>query len=133
TGIELYRSYNNNTDYVLLATLNANATTYNDIELYPSSLFYYKVRAVGEGGNSAYSNEKNARTLGVVPSITPIENVYMRFNSTVNLQIEATSGSPVDITLQVGNLPSFAVFNQIDNGKGVITFSPSASDAGKTY
>lgn len=133
TSIELYRSYNNNTDYVLLATLNANATTYNDIELYPSSLFYYKVRAVGEGGNSAYSNEKNARTLGVVPSITPIENVYMRFNSTVNLQIEATSGSPVDITLQVGNLPSFAVFNQIDNGKGVITFSPSASDAGKTY
>ena len=132
-GIELFRSYNNNTDYVLLAVLPANATSYNDTELYPSSLFYYKVRAVGEGGNSAYSNEKDARTLGVIPSILPIENVYMRFNSTMNLKVEATSGSPVDITLQVSNLPAFAVFNQTGNGKGVITFSPSASDADRTY
>ena len=130
TGIELYRSYNSNIDYVLLAVLPSNATSYNDTELYPSSLFYYKVRAIGEGGSSAYSNEKDARTLGVVPSISPMENVYMRFNSTVNLQVEATSGSPVDITLQVSNLPSFAVFSQTGNGKGVITFSPSVSDAG---
>lgn len=130
TRIELYRSYNNNTDYVLLATLNADATTYNDAELYPSSLFYYKVMAVGEGGNSPYSNEKSARTLGIVPSILPVENVYMRFNSTVSLPIEAVAGSPVEITLQVSNLPSFAVFQQTGNGKGTITFNPSENDQG---
>ena len=129
-SIELYRSYNGNADYVLLATLPANATSYNDTELYPSSLFYYKVRASGEGGSSAYSNEKDARTLGIVPSIIPVENVYMRFNSTVNLPIEAISGSPVEITLQVNNLPDFAVFQQTGNGKGVISFTPSESDQG---
>lgn len=129
-NIELYRSYNGNTDYVLLAKLPANLTSYNDTELYPSSLFYYKVRAVGEGGSSGYSNEKDARTLGIVPSVVPIENVYMRYDTQVQLNIEATSGSPVDIALQVDHLPSFAVFNQTSNGKGVITFSPSSSNAG---
>lgn len=130
-GIELYRSYNGNSDYVLFAELPANASFYNDTELYPSSLFYYKVRAIGEGGPSDFSNEKDARTLGVVPSILPVENVYMRYNSVVNLPIEATSGSSsVNITLQVSNLPPFAVFNQTGNGKGVISFSPSSSDAG---
>src|SRR5690606_24540194 len=117
TSIELYRSYNGNSDYVLLATLPANTTSYNDTALYPSSLYYYKIRAVGEGGNSGYSNEVSARTRGVVPSILPIENVYMRFNSIVVLPVEATSGSPIDITLNVSNLPSFAVFVQTGNGK----------------
>ncbi|HTN07991.1 fibronectin type III domain-containing protein [Agriterribacter sp.] len=130
TGIELYRSYNGNQDYVLLATLPPTTTSYNDAELYPSSLFYYKVRAKGEGGKSGYSNEKDARTLGVVPSVVPIENVYMRYGTQLQLGVEATSGSPVVITLQVSNLPLFAVFNQTANGKGVITFNPSVSDAG---
>ena len=130
TSNELYRSYNNNVDYVLLATLDPGATSYNDTELYPSSLFYYKVKAVGEGGSSGFSNEKDARTLGIVPSILPVENVYMRFNSTVNLSIEAIAGSPVDISLQVTNLPAFATFQQTGNGKGVITFTPSESDQG---
>lgn len=130
-GIELYRSYDGNEDYVLIATLPANTTFFNDEELYPSSLFYYKVRAVGEDGNSEYSNEKGARTLGIVPVVTPVEDVYMRYNSTVSLPIAATSGSPVVIDLQVTNLPAFATFSQTGNGKGTITFASTASsDAG---
>jgi predicted esterase len=130
TSIEVYRSYNGNADYVLLTTLPANNTSFNDVGLYPSSLFYYKVRAVGEGGASGYSNEQSTRTLGILPSLLPIENVYMRFNSYVELPIEAISGSPVDITLSVSNLPSFAVFTQTGNGKGIIAFSPSENDQG---
>lgn len=129
-GIELYRSYNGSEDYVLLAVLPANANSYNDKDLYPSSLFYYKVRAKGEGGFSNYSNEDDARTFGVVPSILPIENVYMRYGTQLQLNIQATSGSPVVITLQVDNLPSFAQFSQTDNGKGVITFNPLPADIG---
>ncbi|MCO5239689.1 MAG: PA14 domain-containing protein [Chitinophagaceae bacterium] len=129
-NIELYRSYNGNEDYVLLAVLPASTTSYNDVDLYPSSLFYYKVRAAGEGGKSGYSNEDHARTLGVVPSVVPIENVYMRYDTQLQLKVEATSGSPVAIDLQANNLPSFATFNQTENGKGVIIFDPSVSDAG---
>lgn len=129
TGVELYRSYNGNTDYVLLAALPPSTTSYNDTALYPASLFYYKVRAVGDGGNSDYSNEVSAQTRGAVPSILPIGNVYMRFNSTVVLPIEAVSASPTTITLQVSNLPpGFAQFQQTGNGKGTITFTPSESD-----
>lgn len=129
-GIELYRSFNGNEDYVLLATLAPNVTVYNDKDLYPSSLFFYKVRAKGDGGKSSFSNEDDARTLGVVPSMVPIENVYMRYGSQLQLGVEAKSGSPVVITLQANNLPSFAVFNQTENGKGVITFSPALTDGG---
>lgn len=129
-NVELYRSYNGNEDYVLLAVLPASTTSYNDVDLYPSSLFYYKVRAAGEGGKSGYSNEDHARTLGVIPSVMPIENVYMRYGTQLQLKVEATSGSPVAIDLQANNLPSFATFNQTENGKGVIIFNPSISDAG---
>ncbi|HRN56081.1 MAG TPA: hypothetical protein PLL71_06500, partial [Agriterribacter sp.] len=93
-------------------------------------LFYYKVRAVNAGGSSGYSNETSARTRGIVPSILPVGNVYVRFDSTVVLPVEATASAPVDITLQVDNLPDFAVFQQTGNGKGTITFTPSQSDRG---
>lgn len=130
TGVDLYRSYNGNEDYVLLAQLPPNAGAYSDTALYPGSLFYYKVRAVGEGGNSAYSNEASARTRGVIPSVLPIENVYMRFGSTVELPVEARAVSPVNITLQVENLPSFASFQQTANGKGTIIFTPALENEG---
>lgn len=130
TANELYRSYNGNTDYVLLTTLPATARSFIDTALYPSSMFYYKVRAIGEGGASAYSNEISSRTLGIIPSVIPIENVYMRFNTQLQVPIEAVSGSPVNITLQVSNLPLFAAFQPTGNGKGVITFNPAESDAG---
>ncbi len=131
-GIELYRSYNDNENFVLLATLPSNTASFNDTELYPSSLFYYKARAFGEGGQSPYSNESNGRTLGIVPSVVPLESVYMRYNSSVDVPIEAISGTPVPITLQVSNLPSFAVFNITGNGKGVISLNPALSNVG-TY
>ncbi|MCO5234793.1 MAG: fibronectin type III domain-containing protein [Chitinophagaceae bacterium] len=132
TGIELYRSYEDNADYLLVTELPPNTTLYEDKELYPSSLFYYKVRAIGEGGSSDYSNEKDARTLSVVPVVTPIEDIYIRYGSTVILPVEATSGSPVVINLQVTDLPAFATFSQTGNGQGLITFTPTVSDAG-TY
>ncbi|MBW7891625.1 MAG: hypothetical protein H3C48_11510, partial [Chitinophagaceae bacterium] len=130
TEVELYRSYNGDHDYVLFAKLPANTTSYNDNGLYPSSLFYYKVRSVGEGGSSLFSNEVNVRTLGVVPSMIPIEDVYIRYDAQVQLKVEAKSGTPVAITLQATNLPAFATFNQTQNGKGVITFNPTISDIG---
>ncbi|HRQ49394.1 MAG TPA: fibronectin type III domain-containing protein, partial [Agriterribacter sp.] len=130
TGIELYRSYDGNSDYVLLAELSPNTKSYNDTALYPGSLFYYKVRAVGDGGNSEYSNEASARTRGAVPTVLPIENVYVRFSSTVVLPIETTSASPTVISLQVSNLPGFAEFQQTENGRGTITFTPSEADQG---
>lgn len=131
TAVELYRSFNDNSTYVLLATLPPTTTVFLDTALYPSSLFYYKARTVGEGGASEYSEEKSARSLGVIPTIVPIEDVYMRFNSQKTVPVEAIAGSPTSISLSISNLPAFAQFDSVANGKGVITFNPNNSHQGE--
>lgn len=130
TAIELYRSFNDNSTYVLLATLPPTANVYLDGDLYPSSLFYYKIRAVGEGGESEYSDEKSAMSLGVIPTIVPIEDVYMRHTSTKIVPIEANAGSPTAISLSVTNLPPFAQLDSVANGRAILTFNPTSSQQG---
>ncbi len=45
---------------------NANTTTYSDINLEPSTLYTYRVRAFNSLENSAYSNETNVETNPVI-------------------------------------------------------------------
>jgi hypothetical protein len=56
--------------FSLIATLNPNTTSYNNTGLNPLTEYWYRVRAVNPGGNSAYSNVANATTpsAGTPPS-----------------------------------------------------------------
>ncbi|MCM5527269.1 fibronectin type III domain-containing protein [Parasegetibacter sp. NRK P23] len=96
---ELYRSTTANGVYVLLASLPANTTTYNDTALLSNAVFYYKVRAVNEGGHSAYSNEDSAATQNNAPTITAIDHQYMRFGTQLNLPVSATDADPETLTI----------------------------------
>ncbi|MGN6438599.1 MAG: PA14 domain-containing protein [Agriterribacter sp.] len=130
TKYEVYRSYGDNQNFLLFAELPGNAASYTDTALYPNSLFYYKVRAVGVGGESDYSNEDSARTSGAVPVLNVIENQYMRFNSQLHVPVKATNGTADPLTVWVQNLPAFGSFTLTSNGEGVITFNPSETQQG---
>ena len=78
---QVYRSSNNNTNYLLLVSLPANTVSYADTGLLADAVYYYKVRAVNPGGNSAFSNEDSAHTGDQLPVPMPnLRNVYVNFN-----------------------------------------------------
>ncbi|MBX2923289.1 MAG: fibronectin type III domain-containing protein [Chitinophagaceae bacterium] len=130
TRYELYRSYGDNENFLLYTVLPGNSASYTDTALYPNSLFYYKVKAVGIGGESAYSNEDSARTSGAIPVLDVIENQYMRFNSQLQVPVKAVNGTADAISIFVDNLPVFGSFSTTGNGEGVITFNPTEVQQG---
>jgi fibronectin type 3 domain-containing protein len=90
---QVYRSSNNNNDYALLVSLPANAVSYADSGLSANGVYYYKVRAVNPGGNSAYSNEDSAHTADqVVAPLPNLRNVYVNFND--GSAAEPAQGAP---------------------------------------
>jgi len=56
TGFELERSLTTNTNFQRIATIAANQTTYSD-PVSAAGRYVYRIRAVNDVGNSAYSNE----------------------------------------------------------------------------
>lgn len=123
TGYHVYRSVNDNANFVQLATLSANSNSYTDADLFANVIYYYKILATGVGSNSAFSNEDSAKTLNNIPVIAAINNQAIHYQSTVALNIAATDTDPGYLTLTVDNLPAFASFQQTASGAGTITFT----------
>lgn len=57
TGFEIYRSVGDNINYVLVQTTSVNTTNYTDQGVTAGTIYYYKARAVNQGGNSLFSPE----------------------------------------------------------------------------
>lgn len=127
---QLYRSSDNNTNFILYKTLPANTNTFTDTALFSNSIFYYRVRAVNEGGNSAYTNEDSAKTLNNAPVLVDIDDQFIKAGTQLVLNIQATDTDPETLTLNVTNLPAYAVFAPTGNGTGTITFSPGVAHVG---
>jgi len=60
TGFEVFRSKTDNTAYSLLTTTTANTSIFTDLDVELSTKYFYKVRALNTGGNSAFSSEATA-------------------------------------------------------------------------
>jgi fibronectin type 3 domain-containing protein/predicted esterase len=132
TNYQVYRSANDNTNYLLLTTLAANSISYKDSGLFANATYYYKVRALNTGGNSAYSNEDSAHTANHLPVLKAIATQYMRFGTQLVLNLTATDQDPETLTLSSSGAPSFGVFTPTGSGTGTLTFNPSTTDQG-TY
>ena len=62
TGFKIERSDRNNANFVQIATVGANVTSFSDTGLKKNTTYYYRVRATNANGDSAYSNEASATT-----------------------------------------------------------------------
>jgi large repetitive protein len=127
TSYQLFRSANDNSSYILYATVPANTVSYIDSALFSNSVFYYKVRAVNEGGNSEFGNEDSAKTLNTIPVLTPVANQIMRFGTTLQVNIVATDPDTETLTITPSNLPAFATFTPTGNGTGILSFNNPAT------
>ncbi len=65
TGFKIERKTGAGGTYAQIATVAANIVAYSSTGLASSTAYYYRVRAYGSAGNSNYSNEASAVTLGV--------------------------------------------------------------------
>ncbi|OJJ23533.1 hypothetical protein BKI52_03990 [marine bacterium AO1-C] len=68
-GFEIYRSINNNSNFNKLVTLTQNTESFIDRSVVGGDVYYYKVRAINNDGNSAFSNEVNVN-IAFISSIT---------------------------------------------------------------
>ncbi|HTI10803.1 MAG TPA: PA14 domain-containing protein, partial [Puia sp.] len=131
TGFEVWRSPATNSNYLLAATLPVT-TTYVDSNLTRNTLYYYKVRAINEGGTSPYSNEitvTTSSTAVTTVTLSPVANQTMVNDTTLTVPLTATSSKAGSaITFTAAGLPSFATLTDNHNGTGVITLKTNSTN-----
>ena len=132
TGYNLYRSNNNDQNYVMIASLTGGTTSYTDANLFSNAVYYYKLTATNPGGVSAYTAEVKVTTLDNLPVITMLGNQSARYGTTTTVSLSATSVNSGALAFTGGNLPSFATLTDNGNRTATLTFSPAAAQAG-TY
>ena len=133
TGIEVWRSPVTNTNYVLVTTLPVLAS-FLDSGLVNNTLYFYKVRAINEGGPSAYSNEISLTTSNAavtIVTLSPVANQNMVNDTTQVIPVTAASSSPgAAITFSATGLPAFASLTDNHNGTASITLHPNSTQLG---
>jgi hypothetical protein len=105
TGFLIERS-TDGVNFTQIATAPVNATSFQDSNLTAATTYYYRVRASGTGGNSAYSNIANATTSSsqLVPA------------APTNLTATAVSGSQINLawTDNSNNETGFLIERSLD-------------------
>ena len=133
-SFEIYRSVANVNNFRILAVINGSegaTKTYIDNNLFSNTNYYYKVRAIGVGGTTAFTSDFLVRTANNVPLISTVPNFTMRHASQKSLAITATDADIETLAFSFVNpLPGFASFVNNANGVGTIQFNPAFSDQG---
>jgi predicted esterase len=132
---EVWRSPVSDANYALDTTLTGRYSSYADSNLKAFSVYYYKVRAVNEGGSSAFCSEIADTTLANPMSIVtmasiPTQNLYN--DTTATITLAATSNLGTILTYTANNLPAFATLTSNGNNTATLTMSPSPTQLG-TY
>ncbi|HEU4554095.1 MAG TPA: putative Ig domain-containing protein, partial [Chitinophaga sp.] len=129
TGFEVYRSANNNANYVLIATVGANSTTqatFADSALFANAKYYYQVRAKNDGGVSAYSNEAFTTTLNNLPEIAGLSDRTMRYGTQISYNITASDPDDEPVSITTANTPAFTSISANGQSGITMTFSPAS-------
>ena len=134
TGFEIYRSVGDNTDFRLIKTVTFGGTTgtrnYSDTALFANIIYYYRVRAIGPGLPSSYTNEVNATTQNTAPVISNVLDYAMKYATVYNLPINATDEDGDPLSFSFDNLPAFTNIVTLSNGNIEVVYSPTIGDQG---
>ncbi|HTI09475.1 MAG TPA: PA14 domain-containing protein [Puia sp.] len=133
TGFEVWRSPATNANYVLAASLPVD-TAYVDSNLTNNTLYYYKVRAFNEGGNSNYSNEISLTTSNAAVTtvtLSAIAGQSMVNDTTLVIPATASSSSAGSaITYTTTGLPAFGSLTDNHDGTAALSFHPNSAQIG---
>ncbi|MBS1738502.1 MAG: fibronectin type III domain-containing protein [Bacteroidetes bacterium] len=132
TGYEIQRSIGTPDNFRLFKILNRSDSivSIGDTSLYANTTYYYKVRAIGISGISAFSNYAMAATLNNKPVLALVKSFAMYYGSTKTIAISATDIDGDNLTFTFSGMPGFGVFNNISNGNGNIVLTPNIGTQG---
>lgn len=107
TGFEIVRSLTTNGTYSPAGTVSANVTSFTDSGLTASKKYFYKVRAIGEYGESAFSPKVDATTPGAPSTPATPTNLVGAAGENNTIAISWTDNS--------NNENNFIVYRSTDN------------------
>lgn len=107
SGFEIYRSTGSNGPFQTIATAGANVTAFTDTGLPDTTVYFYKIRAIGASGESGFSNVASART---APGAKPPSSYRLYINLT------QSSNAPAP-----WNNMSAAAISDLKNDQGGLT------------
>lgn len=132
TGYVVERSPDGATAWGVIANLSANATSYADSGLQPTTAYYYRIRAMNDLGASAYSAVVSATTLAVAPSAPTSLSAAALSSSSVALAWADNSGNEtgfeVERSLSGGTFAKVATL-----GSNATSFTDSGLAAATSY
>lgn len=106
-GFEIYRSSTSGGAYTTIYTTGPNQTNYTDIDLQPSTTYYYRILSINNNGSSAMSTVKSAKTLALpAPPAVP-----------TNVAANAQSASQISLSWidKASNETGYTIFRSINN------------------
>ena len=122
SAFEIVRSTSASGTFVPIFTTSANATSFNDSALTPLTTYFYKIRAIGPGGESAYtgsyseSNYKFNNDYSDALGGTSLSNSNTGFVSSDRAEgshsVEFTSNDYINFGGTAGGFPSLGGYNQ---------------------
>jgi hypothetical protein len=158
SGFQIQRS-GNGVNFALIATVDANVTTYTDSGRTAGTTYYYRARAFNSSGNSALSNVASATTLPAstptptpsstptptpTPTATPTPTPGQTPAAPTNLLATAISSSQIALswTDNANNEAGFQIQRSSNGvnfaliatvGANVTTYTDNGRTAGTTY
>lgn len=132
TGYEVYRSLGDNNHFRLYRALSTSEVSVmiSDTSLFPNTIAFYKVRAIGISGYSDFSSIVSDETFNTVPVLKALATQYIYYSGTSVVSIQATDADGDDLAFTFNNLPGFVSFAPSTKGNGNLIFTPSSADLG---
>lgn len=103
TGFQIYRSTTSGSGFSLIATTAADATSYEDTGLAHNTVYYYKVRAIGDTLNSNFTSEASATTLNPFVFTVNTANTSTGSTAATHFKIPTVSTGTYDYYIDWGD------------------------------
>ena len=96
-GFKIERAIGSGGPWLQISTVASGTLNYADLNLYPGSTWYYRIRAYNAGGNSAYSGTASAATPNTPPVLTSIPSRTITENTTLTFTNSASAADFVQL------------------------------------
>lgn len=128
TGFEVWRATKAGGPYQLIAITAADVTSYTDQNPVLNLRNYYVVRAVGNSGAAAKSNEASAGNNK--PTIAGLSSLIVKTNATTQDDFSVTDDPGDVITVALTDAPGFVTLTNLGSGNYRVTATPTGRDQG---
>ena len=131
TGFIIQRS-NDNANFVQIATVGADVTSYSNAGLVANTTYYYRVQATNSAGVSAFSNGASATTQQTPPAAP--SNLVASAISGTQIQLTWTQNSSNESDFSIERSPNASSWSIIGTvGANMTSYTDGGLSAWTTY